>query len=139
MLRLMVMRRAVLVLLLLAVSACGSAQADKAGSERTEASGTSAMDGPPSGWLASVPYAEGAVVGETYEGYWLTTHCGVNGARVDGAYWDATNGSARRDGWADPYQQGTLRMTGEDTAVFTSGEQTVEFVRTAAADYPPCA
>lgn len=78
-------------------------------------------------------------MGVTYDGYWLATHCGVNGARIDGGYWDATNGSARRDGWGNPYQQGTMRMTSEDRAVFTSGEQSVELVRTTATDYPPCA
>jgi len=143
MLRLMVMRGSVasaLIGVLLALAACGESQETAStGIERPRPGDSAAVEGPPENWLAGPPYAAGALVGEDYEDYWLHTHCGVNGARIDGSYWDATNGSARRDGWADPYQQGTMRMTSQDRAVFTSGQQTVEFARTLAEDYPPCA
>lgn len=129
-----------LLLAMLPVTACGDGEVPaSAGSDRPRPGDSAAVDGPPTGWLASPPYAAGAVVGKTYEGYWLDTHCGVNGARLDGSYWDATNGSAARDGWGNPYQQGAMRMTSHDRAIFTADSQSVEYVRTSAPDYPPCA
>jgi hypothetical protein len=145
MLRHMVMRAwaaTALVCALLPLSACGGGSGQAVATselKRPRAGDPVSAEGPPRNWLSKPPYADGAAVGKSYDDYWLHTHCSVNGARLDGSWWDATNGSARRDGWAEPYQQGTMRMTSEDTAVFTFGEQSVEFVRTQATDYPPCA
>lgn len=136
-----------LTLALLSLAACGDGEGTlAAGSDRPTAGDSPGVEGPPS--LATPPYAPGAVVGKAYEDYWLTTHCGVKVALIDGFYWHKINGSPTPgggsipDAWGSPYQKGTLRMTSEDRAVFSALGASIEFVRTSETDYAtsyPCA
>lgn len=57
--------------------------------------------------------------------YELLTHCGIHWARFDGRYWITPFLGERRthsapEGWDDPLQQGEMRLTSENRAVFTS-------------------
>lgn len=101
-----------LVCALLPLSACGSGNNQDVATpepKRPRAGDPVSAEGHPKKWLSKPPYADGAVVGKSYDDYWLHTHCSVNAARLDGSWWNATNGSAPRDGWADPYEQGLCR------------------------------
>lgn len=130
-----------LLLAMLSLPACGDAEGTaSAGSDRPMAGDSPGVEGPPN--LTTPPYASGAVVVKVYEDYWLTTHCGVKVALIDGFYWDATDGSPKPDGWGDPHQQGTLQLATEDRAVLRARGTSVEFTRTAETDYAtnnPCA
>jgi hypothetical protein len=67
--------------------------------------------------------------------YRLYTHCGIQWARIDGTFWQATkplsdgNGNPP-PGWGNPYQQGTLTLTSHTTAEFTSPVGNATFKRT---------
>jgi hypothetical protein len=70
--------------------------------------------------------------GQRYE---LYTHCGIAWARIDGRWWRAQhplsdgNGNPPA-GWGNPFQDGTLTLTGKGTARFDSAAGTVTFERT---------
>ena len=66
-------------------------------------------------------------------GYSLVTHCGIEWARIGGAWWrtaplsdDNANPPA---GWGNPSQGGRLRIESETTAVFTGGPEPITFER----------
>lgn len=84
------------------------------------------------------PVASVAVVGRTYA-FELYTHCGIEWAWIDGAWWQTPrlgNGPPP-PGWDNPYHVGRLTVTSVDTATFTGGPGTpVEFRRTAV-ERPP--
>lgn len=67
--------------------------------------------------------------------YALYTHCGIEWARIDGVFWQATrplsdgNGNPPL-GWGNPYQQGRLTLTSRTTAEFSSPAGSVTFKRT---------
>lgn len=57
----------------------------------------------------------------------LYTHCGVNGAMIDGRWWQISPSLDDGDGnppppWDNPFQNGVLRFTSDDTAIFTADE-----------------
>jgi hypothetical protein len=84
------------------------------------------------------PAARGQQRGEPYQ---LYTHCGIAWARIDGRWWRAQhplsdgNGNPPA-GWGNPYQHGTLSLTGKGTARFDSAAGTVTFERTARTNPP---
>jgi len=72
----------------------------------------------------------------------LLTHCGINGAMIDGRWWTASpqlndgNGNPPA-GWDNPSQIGTLHFTSDDTVTFDAGNsRTVTLHRTTSTDYP---
>ncbi len=81
---------------------------------------------------AARPAATSAYRGEPYG---LYTHCGIQWARIDGAFWRATqplsdgNGNPPA-GWGNPIQEGTLTFRTQTTAEFTSRAGSVTFKRT---------
>lgn len=80
------------------------------------------------------PYERGVQVGEEYD-YALTTHCGIEWARVDGSWWRTeplNDGNANPPiGWENPVERGTLSIESVDTARFTGGpDGAIEFSRT---------
>ena len=59
--------------------------------------------------------------------YELVTHCGIHWAHFDGRYWITPFLGDRRthsapNGWDDPVQQGEMRLTADNRAVFTSAD-----------------
>jgi hypothetical protein len=72
-------------------------------------------------------------VGEDY-GYSLVTHCGIEWARIGGAWWRTaplSDGNANPPaGWGNPSQGGRLRIESDTTAVFTGGPEPITFERT---------
>ena len=67
--------------------------------------------------------------------YQLYTHCGIEWAKIDGTFWRAkqplSDGSGNPPaGWGNPYQNGTLVLTGARTARFDSHAGSVTFKRT---------
>jgi hypothetical protein len=76
----------------------------------------------------------------------LYTHCGINGAMIDGVWWQASpelsDGSHNPpDGWGNPYQPGQLHFVDDTTATFIGESQTGEqlvatFRRTSSTEYP---
>ncbi len=76
----------------------------------------------------------------------MYTHCGVNGAKINGLWWEVTppmsDGHGNPpDGWGNPYQAGVLTFTSDATAVFraTSTESqllTATLRRTTSTEYP---
>lgn len=72
-------------------------------------------------------------VGDEY-GYSVLTHCGIEWAQIDGAWWRTDplndgNGNPPPD-WNNPTQGGRLRIESEDRAVFTGGPEPLVFIRT---------
>lgn len=81
----------------------------------------------------------------------IYTHCGVNGAMIDGRWWKVSPPLDDGNGnppplWNNPAQEGVLRFTSDDTAVFTaegsdpddapSPELTVKLHRTDSTEFP---
>ena len=73
----------------------------------------------------------------------LYTHCGINGAMIDGVWWRSA--SALNDGnsnpplgWGNPYQSGVLQFLDGSTAVFQASDAnlSVTLQRTNSTDYP---
>jgi hypothetical protein len=67
--------------------------------------------------------------------YRLFTHCGIEWAKIDGTFWRAkhplTDGNGNPPaGWGNPFQEGTLVLTGPTTARFVSPVGSVSFERT---------
>jgi hypothetical protein len=76
-----------------------------------------------------------AAHGHAGSSYRLYTHCGIKWAKIDGTFWRATHplsdGSGNPPaGWGNPYQDGTLGLTGPTTARFDSPAGSVTFQRT---------
>lgn len=69
------------------------------------------------------PYGPGVEAGETYN-YVLYTHCGVEWAPIDGVWWQTdplgVAEASPPDGWGNPFDAGSLTVTGDDTATYTS-------------------
>ena len=80
-------------------------------------------------------YADSAPpAGESVD-YFLYTHCGVESLKVGGRWWHAVEplyGDDGRgdspDGWGDPYQEGEMTLTSEDSLTFEAKGTVVEFV-----------
>jgi hypothetical protein len=73
--------------------------------------------------------------GTRSEPYRLSTHCGIEWAKILGAFWKAarplSDGHGNPpSGWGNPLQQGTLTFSGRGTAVFRSVAGSVTFHRT---------
>ncbi len=72
----------------------------------------------------------------------LYTHCGVNGAMINGNWWAATpslsDGSGNPPpGWDNPMQSGTLHYLDATTAAFDAGNsRNIILKRTTSTDYP---
>jgi hypothetical protein len=76
----------------------------------------------------------------------LLTHCGINGAMIDGVWWQASpvlsDGQGNPpDGWDNPYQSGVLHFADETNATFTGNPQKgsnleVNLRRTTSTEYP---
>jgi len=69
--------------------------------------------------------ANGAALSDTRP-FDLLTHCGIDGAFIDGGWWKARtplneNGNPP-EGWDNPTQSGTLYFTAEDQAVFATAD-----------------
>jgi hypothetical protein len=69
------------------------------------------------------------------EPFRLYTHCGIQWARINGAFWRATqplsDGKGNPpSGWGNPFQVGTLTFTSHATAEFSSPAGRVRFKRT---------
>jgi hypothetical protein len=118
----------------MALIACG--HDDVAPEGRSEA-----VDGPARADIDNEPpYGPGVQVGESYD-YVLSTHCGVEWARIDGVWWRTTprnDGSANPpSGWGNPYDAGRLQIVDGFTAVYAGGPDVdVEFERTDAVEAP---
>jgi hypothetical protein len=59
--------------------------------------------------------------------YALYTHCGVDEARIDGKYYEAVHPLSDGQGnppagWGNPYQRGSVTLTGSGRAVFTDAD-----------------
>jgi hypothetical protein len=76
----------------------------------------------------------------------LFTHCGINGAMIDGVWWQAApelndgNGNPP-NGWGNPYQAGVLHFTDDANAIFTGtpqagSELVANLQRTASTEFP---
>lgn len=84
--------------------------------------------------VADVPYEDGVEVGREYT-YVLTTHCGIEWARIDGAWWQTAplndgNGNPP-PGWDDQMERGTLRIESFGMAAFDGGPGApIQFERT---------
>jgi hypothetical protein len=72
----------------------------------------------------------------------IYTHCGINGALIEGRWWEADpplddgNGNPPA-GWDNPYQHGTLAAVDETTLLFTADSgMTARLRRTNDTDYP---
>lgn len=86
------------------------------------------------------PYGPGVEAGATYD-YVLYTHCGVEWAPIDGVWWRTdplgVADANPPDGWGNPYDAGSLTVTGDDTATYTSDTGIdIELRRTATAEAP---
>lgn len=86
------------------------------------------------------PYEAGSV-GVTYD-YSLYVHCGVEWARIDGAWWRTDplsdgNGNPP-DGWDNPDHDGNLTLTSSNTATFDGPDGPIEFTRTSTSEPPGC-
>jgi hypothetical protein len=73
---------------------------------------------------------------ERSRSYQLYTHCGIQGAMINGTYWRAmrrlSDGNGNPPpGWGNPYQQGALILLSGTRASFQSPAGTVRFERTA--------
>jgi hypothetical protein len=82
-----------------------------------------------------------SAAGTRSEPYRLYTHCGIEWARIDGAFWQAakrlSDGHANPPaGWGNPYQAGTLTFSRPTIAIFRSAAGSVKFHRTARATPP---
>lgn len=82
------------------------------------------------------PREAGVQIGVSYD-FEVSTHCGIEWARIDGAWWR----TARLDdgegnpppGWDDPVQRGSLQIVTAERAEFEGGPtEPIAFVRTAA-------
>jgi hypothetical protein len=67
--------------------------------------------------------------------YRLYTHCGIEWALIDGAYWHAdrplSDGHGNPpSGWGNPFQDGTLILLDQSTATFTASAGSVALRRT---------
>lgn len=74
--------------------------------------------------------------------YSLHTHCGVKSARIGGLWWraiDPPHGgegpASAPEGWADPYQKGSLTVISDERSVFRA--QGAKVVFTPAPDGAP--
>lgn len=92
--------------------------------DRASTTATSAVDGDRAAApdFDRPPYTAGVVVGKDYP-YRLHTHCGIHGTRIDGRDWDADppldDGSGNPPpGWDENDQNGVIRLTSDDRAVF---------------------
>lgn len=109
------MRTAVALLLAVAVAGCG-------GDATTTLSPQPGVVGSPSTLS----------VGETVA-FSMHTHCGVEGAQINGRVWNAVEplySSPDRlgppAGWGNPFQEGSLTLESSDRAVFSALGQRVE-------------
>jgi hypothetical protein len=79
------------------------------------------------------PTASIAVEDES-RAYRLYTHCGIEWAWIDDAYWRTDgplrDGQSPPAGWGNPFQDGTLTMVSESSADFESTAGSVTFHRT---------
>ena len=71
-------------------------------------------------WLASRSFG-------LVQAFDLSTHCGIYGTMIDGVWWraDPALGDGHGgppEGWADPSQPGTMTVSGDDRAVFTTDQ-----------------
>lgn len=77
--------------------------------------------------------AEEVEVGKTYD-FRLGTHCGIEWARIDGAWWRTkplNRGGNPPAGWDNPSHKGRLSITSTETATFSGGpDGPIEFHRT---------
>ena len=88
---------------------------------------------PTTGCNGTDPREDRLEAGEEY-GYILTTHCGIEWARIGGSWWRTeplNDGNANPPtGWDNPSHGGRLRIEDADSAVFTGGPEPIVFVRT---------
>lgn len=66
------------------------------------------------------PYGKGVDTGSSYE-YVLLTHCGIQGAQIDGMWWVADpplGDSNPPPGWGNPVDRGQLTFVSPDRARF---------------------
>ena len=78
-------------------------------------------------WPVSVPAADD----ESYE-FTIYTHCGVAQSVIDfdGSMWDYDGPKSSTAGLGNPDAEGTIRLTGKDTAEFTAEDGTrIELTR----------
>lgn len=79
-----------------------------------------------------MPCISGVEVGKSYP-YQLYTHCGIRWAYFDQRWWSANpaldDGNRNPPpGWGNPSDEGTMKLVGEERAVFTARSgQTAEF------------
>lgn len=96
-----------------------------------------AAEAGPAGQLVVLPPAE---IGVSYP-FDLYTHCGITGADVAGVWFAADPPLVEEfgppDGWADPYQRGTLTLDSADEAVFRDDAGHEISLRAAEAERPP--
>jgi len=76
-----------------------------------------------------------AVIARTF-GYQLYTHCGIQWAKIDGSWWRLGPGEAFASVIGNPYEDGTMTVTGSMSAVFTSPAGTVAYEWTGLTDNP---
>lgn len=96
-------------------------------------------EGPTGAELEQAPYGPGAAIDRTYD-YDLYVHCGVEWARIDGDWWRTAplnDGNANPpEGWGNPFHDGELVLTDDDSATFTGPDGPIEFTRTDRSDSP---
>ena len=91
----------------------------------------------------NVPCAQGVAAGKPYN-YQLYTHCGIRWAYFDGRWWKASpvldDGSRNPPrGWGNPFDIGSMVLSADDRARFTSAAgltATFESLARDIQDYP---
>ena len=90
-------------------------------------------EGPTGAEMEEAPYGPGAEIDRTYD-YDLYVHCGVEWARIDGAWWQTApldDGNANPPpGWGNPFHAGELVLLDDTSATFTGPEGPITFERT---------
>ena len=96
-----------------------------------QSSSASTMEASPAQPPSSAP-SSGSIARATP--FTVSTHCGVESARINGRWWQAAPPLYNKSrisppaGWGDPFQKGTLTVESADRAIFEALGQQVVFV-----------
>ena len=132
------------LLALMVLSACGGStvrgaatlreRSDKADDVAVSSTAASTTAAPTTAALSS------ALPDEQFQ---LYTHCGINGAMIDGVWWRSASALSDGNGnppsgWGNPYQSGFLHFLDESMAVFraSNANLSVTLQRTDSTDFP---
>jgi hypothetical protein len=111
-------RRSSVLLVAITLAACGSSPRESEDAPAAAMEATGAATSP----IARSPTTAALPSVLPNEDFQLYTHCGVNGAMIDGVWWHLTPALSDGNGnppvgWGNPYQSGVLQFD-ESTAIF---------------------